>query len=397
MHRTDTWAIAAIAIAQTLIWCGTFYAFPALFVRFEADFGWSKPVLTGALTLAIGASALVSPLVGRLIDRGIGPVVLTGSILLGGLTMLALSQVQTVWQFYLAWAVIGIAMGGGLYEPTFAFMTRAIGPTATRAITLVTLVAGFAGTLSFPLGHYVSEAASWRVAAMTYAGLIILIAAPLMWFGARHFETGFRRATTLRASEGLHHGSAHLRSATFWLLAAGFTLIAINHGVILNHILPLLRERGFDASSAVFAASMIGPMQVVGRIAMMLTAHRTSNRAIVLACFSGITLATLALIAATAVPLFVAGFVLLQGACFGVMSIAKPAITRESMGATNFGAVAGALAAPYLLGIAVAPFFGSLVWEFGGYDTVLVIILLAAIAGGVCVYLATLHMAPRRT
>lgn len=397
MHRTDKWAIAAIAIAETLIWCGTFYAFPALFVRFEAEFGWSKPAITGALTVAIVASALVSPLFGRLIDRGLGPNVLTGNILLGGLMMLTLSQVQTLWQFYLVWALIGIAMGGSLYEPTFAFMTRAIGRTATRAITLVTLLAGFAGTLSFPLGHYVSELSSWRAASLTYAALIIVFAAPLMWWGARHFEHGFRSNSEMHALPRSDPGNAHLHSVPFWLLAAGFTLLAVNHGVILNHILPLLRERGFDAASAVFAASMIGPMQVVGRIVMMLTPSRVSTRAIVLTCFVGITFATLALIGAAGFPLLIAGFVLLHGASFGVMSIAKPAITRDTMGAANFGAVAGAMAVPYLLGVAVAPFFGSLVWEFGGYDTVLVIILAAVSAGGICVYLATRHRASRRT
>jgi predicted MFS family arabinose efflux permease len=279
-------------------------------------------------------------------------------------------------------------MGGCLYEPAFAFMTRALGIHATRAITLVTLLGGLAGSISFPIGHYVSLAASWHAACLVYAALLF-IAAPLLWFGAHHLERSIAAGDEADEAMPAPASGAHLRSARFWMLAAGFTLLAVNHGVVLNHILPLLAERGFDAATAVFAASMIGPMQVAGRIAVMFAAGRMPNRAIMMGCFTGIALATVLLIGSASLPLLIAGFVTLQGASYGVLSIIKPVVTREVMGGRNFGAISGTMAVPYLLGVAVAPFLGALVWQAGGYDLVLTAILGAALTGGLIAFGAT--------
>jgi len=77
-------AVWQLAIAQTIVWAGLYYGFPALILRWETEFGWTKAELTGAVTLSIGLSALFSPLAGRLIDRGLGPQVLAGGALAGG-------------------------------------------------------------------------------------------------------------------------------------------------------------------------------------------------------------------------------------------------------------------------------------------------------------------------
>lgn len=378
-----------IAIAETLVWCGMYYAFPALFVEWEAAFGWTKPELTGAITVSLLASALTAPVVGRLIDDGRGPAVLTASAAAGGLLMIALSLISELWQFYLVWIGLGIAMGGALYEPCFSFLTWARGREAVRAITTVSLFAGFAGTLSFPLGHFMSEIGGWRLASIVYGGSMLLLAAPLMWIATRALKKDRPPAPSPAPDETVPARNAHLRKPAFWLLAIGFTLLILNHGVILNHILPLLSERGFSDTTAVLTASMIGPMQVAGRIAMMLAQRRVSITAIMLACFAGIATATVLLIGSAAIPVLLVGFVVLQGASHGVTSIVRPAITREVMGERNFGAIAGAMAVPYLIGVALAPFLGSLIWLVGGYDLVLPVILASALAGGVACFAAT--------
>lgn len=384
----DRTAIWLIAVAETIVWASMYYSFPALFTRWELAFGWSKPEITIAVTGALVASALSSPFFGRLIDSGRGPHVITGSAVLGGIMLVALAWAETLFQFYIVWALIGVAMGGCLYEPCFAFLTRTRGVGARGAITLVTLVAGFAGTLSFPLGHAVAEAFGWRAAVSTYGALVLIIAVPLFFISARHFEQ--TRVASLKTAD--HSPSAprsFLSQPKFWLLALGFTFIVINHGVILNHLLPLLAERGLATETAVLAAAMIGPMQVMGRIMMMLAQRHVATATIMLTCFAGICIATLFLIGAAAQPALIAGFVILQGASFGVLSIVKPAITRDVMGETNFGTISGAMAVPYLLGVAFAPFIGSLIWLQGGYDLVLPVILGCAALGALLVWMAT--------
>jgi MFS family permease len=177
-----------LAIAQTLIWACIYYSFPALLLHWEASLGWSRADLTGAVTLAIFMSAFCSPLYGRLIDAGKGALMMTAASLLGGLCMMGLSLVSELWQFYLLWAVLGVCMAGSMYEPCFALITRARGAKAKRSIIFVTLVAGFAGTVSFPVAHSLVQAFGWRSAVLCFGLTAILVVAPLMWLGASAVE-----------------------------------------------------------------------------------------------------------------------------------------------------------------------------------------------------------------
>jgi MFS family permease len=156
--------IWCLAIAETIIWGGTYYLFPALLAHWEADLGWSKTELTTGFTATLIVSALAAPYAGRLIDHGHGRVMMTTSAALAALLLVALAFVETRTQFFAVWLLLGLLMSGGLYEACFAFLTRTRGVDARRAITLVTLVAGFAGTLSFPINNFVADAYGWRAA-----------------------------------------------------------------------------------------------------------------------------------------------------------------------------------------------------------------------------------------
>ncbi len=375
-------AVWQLALAQTIVWAGLFYSFPALILRWETDFGWAKAELTGAVTLSIGLSAVFSPLAGRLIDRGLGPQALAGGALAGGLCIALLGAVQSLWQFYLLWCLIGISTAFCLYDACFAVVVRAEGTEARRPITLITLVAGFAGTLSFPVAHGIAEAFGWRWSCLAFALMICLLGLPLMWLGARSLEAAAEPEVELEGGGGEESRQvSFLRRPAFWLLAVGFALLGLNHSTILNHLLPLLDERGIPAGMAVFAASMIGPMQVAGRLAMMAVERHVSNRGITAACFCSVALATVSLITASLVPMMLVPFVILQGAGHGVTSIMKPLVIGDVLGRANFGAISGSQAMIFKLTVAVAPFVGALLWELGTYDLVLGVMLAAAVVG----------------
>lgn len=234
-------AVLCLAFGETIVWAGFYYLFPALLLRWEADAGWSKTWLTAAFAAAIIVSAIVSPMAGRLIDRGHGPLVMGGSALAGAILLALLPFADTLPGFTLLWLGIGAAMGGCLYEPCFALVTRALGADARPAITRVTLVAGFAGTLSFPLNHVMAETAGWQGAVWLFAALVGCLGVPLIVLGARALE-----ASAGLASEAHGHGGpgeatasptvaapalattassapapALLRRPLFWYLAAG--------------------------------------------------------------------------------------------------------------------------------------------------------------------------------
>ena len=145
--------VGSFAVAETLVWAAYYYSFAAFFPTWEAELKFSKPVLTGAFTMALIVAAFAAPLVGRLIDFGHGKSLFSGGALVAGVLLLLLSQVTEVWQFYLIWFGIGLAMSSSLYEACFAIITYTMGLEARRAITYVTLIAGFASTISFPGAH----------------------------------------------------------------------------------------------------------------------------------------------------------------------------------------------------------------------------------------------------
>lgn len=369
-----------LAIAQTLIWAAMYYSFAALLLTWERDLDWSKAELSGAFTGAIVVSALLAPVVGRIIDCGYGTQIFTGSVMLGALGLILLSGVTAIWHFYVAYLILGVAMAGALYEACFAILTKTMGTRSKQAITIVALVAGFAGTLSFPGNHLLVSLVGWRSTMLILAAIVIFISLPLIWLGARTAE----RFATHQPSATQRNGAASIKIASnriFWLLALGYATIALNHGTLLTHLLPLLDERGIPSGMAVLAASMIGPMQVAGRMLMLAVERRVSSLAIFVACFIAMSFAALSLLQASRMPIFVISFVILQGSGYGVTSILRPVVTADLLGQTNYGFIAGLLAVPFQGAAAVAPTVAALIWGIGGYTLVIWFALGAALLG----------------
>jgi len=140
----------------------------------------------GAFSLSIAVYALGAPLYGRLIDRGLAPITFPLGTLGGAVLLVSLTSAETLPRFYTTWAALGICMGLTLYEPCFALVTRARAGDARRAITAITLVGGFASTLAYPLATTLAANGGWRAAIHVLAALVVLVAAPLSHWAARH-------------------------------------------------------------------------------------------------------------------------------------------------------------------------------------------------------------------
>ena len=389
-------AIIFLAIGETIYWAGLYYIFAALLVQWEAAEPWPKTQITMAFTGAILMAAIFAPIAGRQIDRGNGPKVLTFAALIGAALVALLPFANSVWMFGAIWLGVGACLGGCLYETCFSLITRTRGDNARRDITLVTLFAGLAGTLSFPLSNAISHAYGWNAAIWTMSGLVALVGVPLVWYATSFLEKEYQKENAARDDETKEtHSSTFdirrvLSKPAFWFIAIGFAMLGCNHGVIINHILPILTDRGLTGDAAVLAASMIGPMQVAGRLAMMAAERRVSSHAITSACFVGVACAGAALYFSAVVPALVVVFVILQGSGHGVTSIMRPVITKEILGTQNFGAISGAVAVPYLLAWAAAPVAGSLLWEAGGYDLAIIVVIVSALTG-LLFYRAAVH------
>jgi MFS family permease len=151
--------------------------------------------------------------------------------------------------------------------------------------------------------------------------------------------------------------------------------------MLITHLLPLLGERGVQQEIAVLAVSMIGPMQVAGRLLMMAVERRVSMPAVCATTFVFISVAAAVLYFAGASTPLILIFVLLQGSGYGVTSITRPVITAGYLGRAGFGTISGMQAIAFMGATAIAPTLAALIWAAGGYQLMIISCIVLALTG----------------
>ena len=374
-------AILAFMVAETVIWAAIFYSFPALVLQWQAEFGWSATQAMGAFSIALAVQGLAAPWVGRLIDRGRAPLGMPLGALGALIGLVALTQITTLWQFYAVWTWLGLMMGFTLYDATFSVVTRARGPHARAAITAITLAAGFASTLAYPLTAIMIESGGWRAAVWVLAGLVLALVLPLLWLGAKRLEVEAVARNPKPTEKPAITPGRIMRRPGFWPLAGGFALTALGSAILLAHLLPLLAALGVPTGLAILAASTIGPAQVAARVLLMLAGARVSAWQVSLGSFMLLSFAALAIGAAAALPVLALVFAVAQGMGNGVISILRPVVTREVMGEAGFGESAGAVSRLSLFAFAAAPGLGAVLADAAGYGAVITLCVIAPLLG----------------
>jgi MFS family permease len=369
--------IISIAIGQTLVWSGLYYIFPAYLLHWESIHLWTRSEISLALTLAVISSAVCSPIIGTLIDKGAARWLISGSALIGAVLISIVPLVDNLYEFYFIWCLIGVTMSGCLYEPCFAFIMKYCGADAKKSVTAITLIAGFASTFCFFVSHWLVNVLelSANQSILFFAGSIGLVAAPLLYWGTATIQKSERNIQRGKLKT-IPNDYSIIKNAVFVLLALSFSLIAFNHAMLLNHMIPLLKEYQFSATETLWVISLLGPMQVVGRMGWMLLQQSFNIRWMASICFVSMNIAALILLTIDVIPWVVFGFIVLQGAAFGVSSIIKPLITQDIMGDKQLGMIVGVMAVPYLTCFALAPYVGSLLWRTGGYQLMIYSIII---------------------
>lgn len=366
-HSAGGLAVWLLALGQTLVYSGSYYSFPALLPVLEEETGWSKATLAAGPTLAFLIMALLTPTAGQWVDKGRGGLLLTAGPVLAAIGVAGLGLAPTPAAWAAAWALIGVAQAGSLYETCFAFLTRRLGPGARDAITRVTLVAGFAGTITFPLGHWLGGTFGGQGALLLFAALVLLGVVPVNAY-AVHLLRRQARAEALAPPPPAPPGAlrAAIRRAEFWAIAGAVGLIWLNHGILITYVLELFAAAGAGAALAALAAACIGPAQVAGRLALLLAGARVSTAAATAIALTSVVTAALLLWAAGAATGLIFAVAAFQGAGAGLLSILRPVLTAEVLGREGFGAISGAVAVPAILASAAAPAVGAALLALGG-------------------------------
>jgi MFS family permease len=320
--------------------------------------------MTGAFSVAVLLAGLAAIPVGRWLDRHGPRLLMSAGSIAGTLLVLAWSQVSSLPQLYLIWALIGLTMSATLYDPAFATANRWFDRSRVRALTVITLMAGFASTIFIPLAGWLVQVQGWRQSLVTLA--IILAAgtiAPHVLLLRRRPEDlglspdGGPLKTTItqpKQAKATPVGQA-VRHPSFRWLTLAFCLTSVATAAVGIHLLPYLQDRGYDATFAASLTGSIGAMQVVARLALTPFANRITPRILGASVFALQPLSLMVLLLVRSTPGLLI-FVLLFGAQRGLATLVRPAMIADLYGAARYASIAGVLAFALALAQAIAPF-----------------------------------------
>lgn len=365
--------ISALSVGQILVWAIMYYGFSSFVLPMQRDMGWSQPDIMGAFTLGLMVWGLATYAVGAAIDRGRGRAVLTGGALIGAAGCALWSQAYSLPLLYAAWALLGLAMAMTLYEPAFSEITKRFPDRYRQGITTITLVGGFASTLSFPAAAWLLLTLGWRPALLVMAGVLLLVAPLHAWVLRGPWK---RPAVPGAVPAGeLLQDHATLRQAmqgrSFWLLTATFTLYAFALSTVWAHLMPAFESRGLSQTEAVAVMVWFGPAQVAGRFAFLWLGRPLSHRSLGLMVLALFPLALMVFVLGRQ-PLVLVGFAVLFGVANGLITIVRSNIVPDFYGREHVGRISGAMSGIALCTRAAAPFLTA--WALlglGGYTGLL--------------------------
>ena len=366
--------IAALGCAQIVSWGTTYYAFPLFVLPMAESLGWSLTLLNGAATAGLLITGLCAYPIGALIDRHGGRYIMAAGSFCAAVLLALWSTIADPYVFYAIWLGLGACMAAILYEPVFVVLTQHFGRDARRAITALTLIAGFAGTVFIPLTETLIGILSWRQVLLILAAFNLAICVPVHWWIIPEKRKGHsQHHDGLEANNDASRGRLRERlgNPVFWGLAVWFTAWMGTISGVMFQIVPYLKSSGVDTATMLIAVALIGPMQVTGRVIMMLFGDRA--RIAVVGAITTMLMPAAILILILAPPqlrwlgLFAAGF----GVANGIITILRGVAPAAWLGREHFGKLMGAMGAPMMVAAALAPLVTAAIWSKTGDPTMM--------------------------
>jgi predicted MFS family arabinose efflux permease len=349
--------VAALGTTQTLAWASSYYL-PAILAQPIAEgLGLSRALVFGVFSASLLLAALLGPSVGRAIDNrgGRGVLVLSNLVLAAGLVVLA--RAQGVIGLAVAWTLLGVGMALGLNDSAFATLTGLYGRAARAPITGITLIAGFASTIGWPLSALLNASFGWRGACLAWAALNLLIGLPLNRLLVPPAPPPQRVAES--EADAIPSPCGAMPILAFVFAATWFVT-----GALAAHMPRLLEIAGASPTGAIAAAALVGPAQVAARL-VEFGALRWVHPLVSARIATALHPLGAGILAVLGAPAIMA-FALLHGAGNGLLTIAKGTLPLVIFGPVGYGLRSGIISAPARAAQAASPLlFGLLMDDMG--------------------------------
>jgi len=349
--------ILALGATQTLAWASSVYLPAILADPIARDLGVSANWIFGAYSAALALAAVLGPRVGHEIDRLGGRPVLSISNLMLAAGLVLLGLAHSIALLLIAWLLLGIGMAYGLYDAAFGALGRIYGEAARSAITGITLIAGFASSVGWPLTALGLQTIGWRETCFAWAAAHVLLGLPINLLMIPKLRGAV--AATAKAAK------PHIpMDRTMVLLAFAFATAWTVTGAMAAHLPRILEAAGATTVQAVSAGALIGPAQVAGRVveASVLKRYHPLLSAKLACAMHPLGAVILAFGGGAAASLFA----IFHGAGNGVLTIARGTLPLAIFGPKNYAYRLGIVGAPARMAQAAAPLaFGLLIDAMG--------------------------------
>ncbi|MGO4716570.1 MFS transporter [Bradyrhizobium sp. 2TAF24] len=378
--------VVCLGLAQLISWGTSYYLIGGFGEAIAADLGLSRGLAYGGFSLALLVMGLSSPLIGGLIDRHGGRMVMNAGALLSatGCVLLALSHGVVL--YFTAWICLGLAMRLTLYDAAFAALARLGGIAARRAMSQITLPGGLASTVFWPLGHVIAEHAGWRGAVLAYAGFALLtIPLHLSLPSGRHEAQATSAAPPPRPLARTGRQRA-LAGALYAAIVMGTNVL---NAAMSAHMIAILAGLGVAAATAVWVATLRGIGQSSARLLEVLFGGRLHPLALNLLACATLPFAFVAGLFSGEAGAAALAFAFVYGAANGIVTITRGTLPLMLFDPRSYGALVGRLLVPGFIVSAAAPLaYAAVIGRFGEAGALVLSFITAALVAVAAAWLA---------
>lgn len=384
--RAPGWMVWALGVTQIIGYGTLYYSFGTLAPRMAQTFGWPEASIFAAMSAALLLGGLVAPLAGSLADRfGAGAVMSAGSVAAAlALAVCALAPDAPV----LAAALLAseVAASFVLYPVAFSALVQAGGAAARRQITHLTLIAGFASTLFWPLTSALEAELGWRGTYLVFVAMNLFACVPLHLAMAGHAR---RRAGVGAPAMPPVSGIVRAEAARplFGLMLSAFALQGMLASAVLMNMVPMLSALGIGQAGLVVAA-LFGPAQVMSRMINMGWGGGLSQPRLAVIAASLMPVGALVLVLTAPSPIGAALFAVCFGLGSGLSSIVGGTLPLVLFGSGGYGRRAGLVNAGRQIAASIAPFLFVLTASAAG--TPLALLAMSGLGAAAVVAFATI-------
>jgi MFS family permease len=383
------WLIVAVAFVTMGVGVNARTAFSLLFPPILAEFGWERGLTAGAFSFGFLVSAILSPSLGRLMDRRGPRVVIELGVGLVAAGLLLAPLVRAPWQLY---ATLGVLVGGGsvcmsytgqaLYLPNWFVRRRGL------AISIAFSGVGVGSIILLPWLQTLIERGGWRAACWTLGVVVLVLLAPLNLLVRKRPEdlglapdgdrvlsatAGGRTSNVVDAAwVAVDWTLARaLRTSRFWWIALGYFCGLYSWYAVQVHQTKYLVEIGFSASVAAWALGLVSLVAVPGQIALGHLSDRIGREWVWTVGSLGFALCyvTLLLLRDLPTPALLYLMVVSQGLLgYGLVSVIG-AIPAEIFEGRHYGSIFGTVMLASIAGGAAGPWLTGALYDATGSYT----------------------------